>query len=74
MNTVFHIRKNVLALTQVAFSKIAGTTQATVCRWEAGELQPDLEQLRKIRNEVIAQGKPWDDTWFFEVPISEPAE
>ena len=68
MNTVAHIRKSVLDITQSALAEIAGTKQATVSRWERGEVFPDLEQMRAIRAEVLGRGLEWNDGWFFEVP------
>ena len=68
MNTVLHIRKNVLRVSQAALADIANTTQASVSRWEAEELSPDLTQLAAIRAEVKRQGLEWDDAWFFDVP------
>lgn len=44
---------------------IAGTTQATVSRWECGELKPDIEQLSRIRSEAMSRGIEWDDGWLF---------
>lgn len=75
MNAIPHIRKNVLNVSQAAFAAITGANQATVSRWENGELTPDLEQLRAIRAEAKRLGLEWDDSWFFETPneTSEPA-
>lgn len=73
MNPILHIRKIVLGLPQVAFAAIAGVSQATVSKWEAGELEPDRGQLARIRAHVLAAGKPWDDAWVFEAP-SAPVE
>lgn len=47
---------------------IASTTQATVSRWEKGELSPDLDQLAAIRAAVIERKLKWNDAWFFSVP------
>lgn len=73
MNTVTHIRKQVLQINQSALAAIAGATQATVSRWENGELSPDLNQLSAIREEVKRRGLEWDDSWFFETPAPERA-
>lgn len=68
MNPILHIRKHVLGLSQGAFAQIAGVSQGTVSKWEAGEFEPDRAQLSLIRAHVIESGKPWDDSWVFEAP------
>lgn len=73
MKTVLHIRKSVLGITQGEMAKIASTRQATVSRWETGELLPDIGHMRAIRNEVARRGLAWDDSWFFEIPADQPA-
>lgn len=73
MNAVAHIRKNILGVNQAALATIAGVTQATVSRWESGELSPDLSQLSSIRREVLSRGLTWSDAWLFETPASETA-
>lgn len=47
MSDLIKIRK-LLSLSQAALGAVGGTTQATVSRWEKGELQPDREQIAKI--------------------------
>lgn len=75
MGPIEHIRKVVLRLSQAELAAIAETTQATVSRWEAGQLEPSRVELARIRNEVKARELPWDDCWFFEAPVvAEPAE
>lgn len=71
MNTILHIRKNVLGLTQVEFGAICGSGQGVVSRWENGELFPDLNQMAAIRAAVIDRGLAWDDAWFFEPVTAE---
>jgi DNA-binding transcriptional regulator YiaG len=68
------VRKQVLAISQAAMAAIAGTTQATVSRWETGELEPNRSQLERIRARVLADGKEWQDAWFFEPPVQAVAE
>lgn len=68
MNTVLHLRKNILKLSQAELAEVAKTTQATVSRWENGELSPDLDQLTRLREEVRKREIVWDDAWFFEAP------
>lgn len=69
------IRKNILNLNQVEMAALVGCAQATVSRWETGELEPDRQQMAKIREEAVKRGIPWSDTWFFEVaePIGDAA-
>jgi transcriptional regulator with XRE-family HTH domain len=68
MNTIAHIRKSVLKVSQSELADVAGTKQATVSRWETNQLSPDLEQLKSIRAEVLRRGLDWDDAWFFSTP------
>lgn len=72
MSVVAHIRKHILGLTQAEFGAIAGAGQGVVSRWEKGELSPDLNQLRAIREEVLRRGLFWEDRWFFELPPPQP--
>ena len=68
MRPIAHIRQSVFGMSQASFGELAGTTQATVSRWENGELEPDREQLNRIRAAAAERGFDWDDSWFFEVP------
>lgn len=65
MNTITHIRKNVLGLSQSEFAAICGVKQPTIHRWEAGLTQPGLDHLAAIRREITARGIEWDDSSFF---------
>lgn len=67
-NPLLYIRKTVLGLTQREMAVLTGTKQATVSRWETGELEPDREQMKAIRDEAARREVPWDDGWFFSVP------
>lgn len=72
MNAIAHIRQEILKVPQSVLADITGTTQATVSRWENGELHPDIEQMAAIRRAAIDSGVSWDDRWFFETPdVSE---
>lgn len=66
MSSLFHVRKNVLQITQSEMAALTGARQATVSRWERGELEPDRRQLTAIRDEAKRRGLKWDDRWFFE--------
>lgn len=68
MSTIEAIRKHVLRVSQAELAEIAGTSQATVSRWEKGELHPDIQQLQKIRSEAGERGIDWNDAWLFTAP------
>lgn len=73
MSMLLHIRTNVLKITQAQMAAISGASQATVSRWESGDLEPDRRQLAAIRAEVKKLALPWDDRWFFEIPTPTDA-
>ncbi|MBP2297979.1 helix-turn-helix transcriptional regulator [Azospirillum picis] len=68
MNAIRRIRCEILQLTQAELARAAGTTQATVSRWERDEAEPSLSEMTRIRTRVKEAGLPWDDAWFFEPP------
>jgi len=74
MNALEHIRKNILKLSQAGMAELVGANQATISRWEKGELQPSLAQMNAIREKAKADNIWWDDRWFFEAPPSPDAE
>jgi len=67
MTPMQHIRKSLLRISQSEMAAITSTTQATVSRWETGELSPDLTQMARIREEAVSRGVEWEDRFFFEV-------
>jgi DNA-binding transcriptional regulator YiaG len=69
MHPITYIRKHIFSVTQDAFAEIAGTTQASVSRWESGRLYPNQGELARIRRAARERGIPWNDRWFFELPI-----
>lgn len=56
MNNVRRIRKTLFRVSQSEFGAIAGVTQATVSRWEAGLLAPSLNELDRIRATAKERG------------------
>jgi transcriptional regulator with XRE-family HTH domain len=74
MTPIEHIRKSLFKVSQSAFGEIAGTTQASVSRWERGELEPDRIEMTRIRSAASERGIPWDDSLFFERPAPTPSE
>ncbi len=76
MRPIEHIRKNVFGVSQAVFGEIAGTTQASVSRWENGDQEPGLEEMARIRRAALDRRAEWDDRLFFEEPhpVSAPSE
>jgi len=73
MNAIMHIRKNVFRVSQTEMADIAGVSQSTISKWEAGLQTPISDAFKSIRSEAIRRAIPWDDRWFFEAPV-EAAE
>jgi transcriptional regulator with XRE-family HTH domain len=65
MSVFKRIRVDLFHLQQAELAAIAGVSQATVSRWETGELTPGYEELRRIREEAVRRGIDWDDSLFF---------
>lgn len=70
MQPISHIRKSVFRCSQAELASLAGVSQATVSRWESGELNPNLDEMARIRAAALSASKDWDDRWFFELPAS----
>ena len=68
MRPICFIRANVFKQTQSSFAKIAGVTQGTVSKWEAGKLAPSHDEMKRIGTAAILSAVPWEDEWFFVVP------
>jgi transcriptional regulator with XRE-family HTH domain len=66
MSVFKRIRVDLFHLQQSELAAIAGVSQATVSRWETGELSPGYEEMRRIREEAVRRGIDWDDSLFFE--------
>jgi predicted transcriptional regulator len=71
MKPIENIRRNIFGITQSAFAAIAEVSQATVSRWESGEIEPTLDQISRIRNAAIRAGKQWRDDLLFDPPPVE---
>lgn len=70
---MLHIRKEILGMRQAEMATLTGVQQATVSRWERGELEPSRDALDAIRTEARKRKIAWDDKWFFESPSAAPA-
>jgi transcriptional regulator with XRE-family HTH domain len=73
MNSIQHIREKVMGLKQKPFAEIAGVSQATVSRWETGELEPDRDNMERIRSAAIERGLELDYASFFKAPPNDDA-
>ena len=69
MKPIEHIRKSLFEVSQTTFAEIAGTTQASVSRWEQGIQEPSQSEMERIRSEAVLRGIDWDDRFFFETPV-----
>lgn len=67
MRPIENIRRNVFKASQAELARFAGTTQASVSRWEGGLQEPSREEMANIRAKAHERGLRWDDRWFFEV-------
>jgi transcriptional regulator with XRE-family HTH domain len=74
MRPIEHIRRFTFKVSQTAFGEIAGTTQASVSRWEQGAQEPSQSEMERIRNEATFLGIEWDDRWFFEAPACSASD
>ena len=66
MDTIKHLRANVLGISQLDMAGFAGVSQATVSRWESGELRVTAEQAVKIEaatKGVIKRADLRPDLW-----------
>lgn len=68
MRPIEFIRTRVFKQTQSSFAKLAGVTQGTVSKWEAGTLAPSQDEMTRIRTAAIRLAMDWEDEWFFVVP------
>ena len=63
LNMMRFLRKKVLRMTQEEMAELTGVNQATVSRWETGDLEPSIGQIRLVREAAIAAGVEWNDRW-----------
>lgn len=73
MRPIEFIRTQIFNQTQAAFAKLAGVSQGTVSKWEAGTLAPSQEEMNRIRTAAIRlaltwESADWQDEWFFVLP------
>lgn len=73
MRPITIIRTKRFQQTQAAFARLAGVTQGTVSKWEAGTLAPSQSEMTRIRTAGIKLGMAWNDEWFFVVPRENSA-
>lgn len=66
MSALKHIRKTIMGLTQSEMAAITGASQATVSRWETGELSPTLKEMQVILDAAEKADKPFDKRLFFD--------
>ncbi len=72
MSAIRYIRREVFKVTQAEFAALAGVTQASVSRWEAG-VAPSLDEMQAIRRAAADRSIDWNDAWFFEAPTAGEA-
>ncbi|NGO50470.1 helix-turn-helix domain-containing protein [Mesorhizobium camelthorni] len=73
MSAIRFIRREIFQVTQAEFAALAGVTQASVSRWEAGGA-PSLDEMQAIRKAASDRAIEWNDTWFFDAPVAVPSE
>ena len=66
MNSISNIRRNIFSLSQSKFGGEIGVNQSMISRWESGELEPSLSNMRAIRDLAKRRGVEWDDGFFWE--------
>jgi transcriptional regulator with XRE-family HTH domain len=62
--------RQILNLPQNELASIAGVSQATVCRWEKGQWEPNRDELERIRNYALTHGYEWEDAFFFPPDVT----
>jgi DNA-binding transcriptional regulator YiaG len=59
------LRIEVFGATMEVIASIAGTTPPTVSRWESGELDPGLAEIKRLRDYASRNGLVWKDSAIF---------
>lgn len=68
MGPLLYIRREIFRATQSEMATIAGVSQSTVSKWEAGLLEPGRVEMERIRKGAAGRGLAWCDEWFFQPP------
>lgn len=68
MGPLLYIRREIFRATQSEMATIAGVSQSTVSKWEAGLLEPGRVEMERIRRGAAGRGLVWRDEWFFQPP------
>jgi predicted transcriptional regulator len=68
MSAIHRIRTEVFRVSQGEMARIAGVTQPTVSRWEAGASSPTLQEVERIRAAAKQRRLRWNDRFLFETP------
>lgn len=73
MSPLLRIRSEILKISQAEMAEVAGVTQPTVSRWEAGMSEPSRDALMRIREAARRKKIKWNDAWFFVMPQATAA-
>ncbi len=73
MSPLLRIRSEILKISQSEMAEVAGVTQPTVSRWEAGMSEPSRDALMRIREAARRKKIKWNDAWFFVLPQANPS-
>jgi transcriptional regulator with XRE-family HTH domain len=71
MNALLFIRKHVLRTLQGDIAAITQVAPSTVSRWEAGQIQPNLDEIARLREACLHRVGAWDEDWLFDPPDPE---
>jgi transcriptional regulator with XRE-family HTH domain len=75
LSTARYIREHVFGIpTQAEFARLLNYTQATISRFETGEIVAGRDFQERVRALARERKVRWNDRWFFEVPKHRPRE